>query len=82
MRTTLTLDSDIAIIIERMRQTSQQSLKEIINSALREGLKHLESKPTPSPPFRTTTASAGRCKIGDLTHVGEALALAEGEDFK
>lgn len=82
MRTTLTLDNDIAVIIERLRRTNHQSLKTIINTALREGLKYLEDKPVPAAPFRTETVSAGRCRIGDLTQIGEALALAEGEDFK
>ncbi len=82
MRTTLTLDNDIAVIIERLRRTGHQSLKEIINRALREGLKHLEAKPMPTAPFRTETVSAGRCRIGDLTDIAEALAIAEGDDFK
>ena len=82
MRTTLTLDNDIAVIIQRLRQAGHQSLKEIVNEALREGLKHLETKPMPAAPFRTETVSAGRCRIGDLADVAEALAIAEGDDFK
>ncbi len=82
MRTTLTIDNDIAVIIERLRRAGHQSLKEIVNRALREGLKHLESEPVPAAPFRTETVSAGRCRIGDLTDIAEALAIAEGDDFK
>ncbi len=82
MRTTLTLDNDIAVIIERRRREGHQSLKEIVNRALRVGLKHLEAKPIPAAPFRTETVSAGRCRIGDLTDISEALAIAEGDGFK
>ena len=82
MRTTLTLDDDIAITIDRLRERQRRSLKEIVNQALRVGLKHLETKAQPQSEFRTKTVSAGRCLIGDLVDVSEALAIAEGEDFR
>ena len=36
MRTTLTLDKDVAAVIERLRKTRDASMKEIINEALRD----------------------------------------------
>jgi len=82
MRTTLTLDDDVAVAIERLRRESDTSLKSLINRALREGLKHLQAKSEPAAPFATETVSLGRCRIGDLSDISEALAIAEGEDYK
>lgn len=82
MRTTLTLDDDVAADIERLRREGDDSLKDIVNRALREGLRQLETAPAPREPFVTATLSLGRCKIGDLTDVTEALAVAEGDEFR
>ena len=82
MRTTLTLEPDIAVTIERLRRNSQQTLKDLVNQALRLGLQQLEIPAEAPPEFHTRTFSAGRCLIGDLDNVAEALAIAEGEDFK
>jgi hypothetical protein len=81
MRTTLTLDDDVAVLVERLRLERGMTLKEIVNRALREGLLALESK-RPSQPFRTKTASAGRCLLPSLDCVSEVLAVAEGEDHR
>ena len=79
MRTTLTLDEDIAVTIERLRRTEQLGLKAIVNRALRFGLRHLETRDEPRAPFRTAEVSLGRCRLGDLVSVSEALAVAEGD---
>ncbi len=82
MRTTLTLDDDIALTIERLRREKRLPLKEIVNRALRFGLRHFEARGKPQAPFRTAEVSLGRCRLGDLVSVSEALAIAEGDDFK
>ena len=38
MRTTLSLDDDVAALLERVRKAKDASLKEVVNAALREGL--------------------------------------------
>ncbi len=81
MRTTLTLDDDVAVLLERVRQTESLTLKDAVNQALRRGLHEMASKPERQP-FRTRTASLGRCLIGNLDNIGEVLAIAEGEDYK
>jgi len=78
MRTTLTIDDDIAAILERRRRVEDKSLKELINEALRRGL--AEKPKAPREPFRTQTASIGRILIGNLDDISEVLAVAEGED--
>ena len=82
MRTTLTLDDDIAVEIERLRRKRNLGLKEIVNRALRFGLRHLETRDEAKAPFRTAEVSLGHCRLGDLVSVSEALAVAEGDDFK
>jgi hypothetical protein len=82
MRTTLTLDQDVAVTLERLRREREMTMKKLVNEALREGLRVLDNPPEASEPFKTDTVSLGRCLIGDLADVAEALALAEGDDFR
>ena len=81
MRTTLTLDPDVAALLERVRAARDASLKQVVNEALREGLKQMQSPP-PRGEYRTPAVSLGRCLIGSVDDVSEALTLAEGEAFR
>ncbi len=82
MRTTLTLDQDVATLIERLRKTRGVSLKDLVNEALREGLKHMTAPPRQRAPFRTESVDLGRCLLGRIDNVAEILAVAEGEAFR
>jgi len=82
MRTTLTLDDDVAAVLERLRKAGDQSLKELVNEALRRGLKQIDTPPKPRKPFRTKSVDVGRCRVGSIDNVAEALAVAEGESFR
>ena len=82
MRTTLTLDDDVAAALERLRQTHQTNWKQLVNQVLREGLKQMRARPKRQEPFRTTAVSLGRLRIGSLDNVSEALSAAEGEAFR
>jgi toxin-antitoxin system PIN domain toxin len=44
MRTTLTLDDDVAAVLERLRKSRNASLKDLVNEALRRGLKDMSSR--------------------------------------
>lgn len=46
MRTTVTLDDDIAIRLERLSQEQGRSFKSVINEALRAGLEAMQRVPT------------------------------------
>jgi hypothetical protein len=81
MRTTLTLDDDVAIRLERLRRQHNASLKDIVNDALRQGLDNIEAPTQPRKPFRMKTYDGGKLLI-PIDNVAEALAIAEGEDFK
>jgi hypothetical protein len=82
MRTTLTLDDDVAATLERLRKTREQSLKELFNEALRRGMKQMGVRPQRREPFRTHAVDVGRCRIGSIDNVAEALAIGEGESFR
>lgn len=82
MRTTLTLDRDVAAVIERLRKTRGQSMKDLVNEALREGLKQMAAPPPPRRPFRTGTVDLGRCLPGNVDNIADVLAVAEGEAFE
>ena len=81
MRTTLTLDDDVAALLRRAARRKKGGLKTLVNDALRKGLKRL-AEPSVRPPFRTKPVSLGRCRLGNLDDVAGALAMAEGETFR
>ncbi len=82
MRTTLTLDDDVAALLTRARRTRKAPLKRVVNDALRAGLRELVTPPAPVRPFVTRSVSLGRCLVGSIDDVAEALAVAEGESFR
>lgn len=82
MRTTLTLDPDVAAALDRLRRTDQRSFKAIINDLLRRGLAQMRSGERERRPFHTSGVSLGRCLVGSLDDVAETLAVAEGEAFR
>ena len=82
MRTTLTLDDDVAAALERLHKTRGASLKELVNEALRRGLKEMRARPKRRETFRTQAVALGHLRIGSIDNVAEALAIAESESFK
>ena len=82
MRTTLSLDDDVAELLKRARRSRKASLKKVINEALRQGLRQMNTAPQELRPYRTRGVSLGRCRIGNLDDVSQALALGETESFR
>lgn len=84
MRTTLTLEPDVAATIERLVARQRRPLKQVVNDALRLGLRALES-PTSHRPRRaawTEPMSLGRCLLPELESVADALEVAEGPEYR
>lgn len=79
MRTTLTLDPDVAAKARRSAATLGKPLKVIINLALRHGLDHLAHPPKPQP-YRTRPRPLGLREGFSYDNIAELLARAEGED--
>lgn len=69
MRTTVTLDPDVEKLLRNEVRRRGEPFKEILNNAIREGLKTRKARPEP---FRPLTFDMGTPKV-DLT---KALALA------
>ena len=82
MRTTLTLDPDVAALAERMQRVRGESFKAIVNEALRYGLRAMAAPSGQPVNYRTPAVDLGRCLVGSLDDVTEVLAVAEGEDFR
>ncbi|HEV3160702.1 MAG TPA: ribbon-helix-helix protein, CopG family [Xanthobacteraceae bacterium] len=82
MRTTLTLDDDVAATLERLRRNRRVGRKQLINEALRRGLKEMGTRRGPRQPVRTRTVALGRLRVSSIDNIGEALAIVEGESFK
>ena len=78
MRTTLTLDDDVAAILKRLTRTRHARLKDLVNEALRRGLADLATPPTVRQQFRTTSVALGRCRTGTVDNVAAALAIEHG----
>ena len=82
VRTTLTLDPDVAALAERMRRVRGQSFKAIVNEALRTGLHAMATPSGRSETYITPAVHLGRCAIGSLDDVAEVRALTEREEFR
>lgn len=78
----MTIDRDIAVQIERMRQEENVSLKEVVNRLLRQGIQAGTDKKPRDQAIRTKTVDLGRCLVGSIDDVAEALSLGEGEGFR
>ena len=81
MRTTLSLDDDVAARIEQLRRVLDKPLKELVNEALRRGLIGMDEARVPSP-YRTKPVDLGRCRLPNVDDVATALAAAEGEGYR
>jgi hypothetical protein len=79
MRTTLTLEDDVAAQIEQRRQEHRRSMKEEVNRLLRLGLLHDEeaARQPRRKRFRVEPLDAGELLI-DIDDVTAALEIAEG----
>ena len=74
MRTTLTIDDQIAKRLKEAAHRSGRSFKEVVNETLREGLRSHPSTPR-ARPYRLEPASLGSVRAGyDLD---QALQLAD-----
>ena len=76
MRTTLSLDDDVAILLEQIRKARDTTFKRVVNDALREGLARLSS-PAETQAFRTQMVDLGSCYRPNLDNVWEVLDEVE-----
>jgi hypothetical protein len=80
VRTTLTLDDDVSVRLEREQQRSKLSFKALVNELLRAGLEARRAPRLSPAPFRTEGFALGPSLVGSLDNIEEVLSRAEGED--
>lgn len=76
----MTLDSDVAARLERLRRAEARPFKEIVNDVLRAGLDMLARRQGSGGAYRTPSVSLGGCLVGDIDNVQEVLSVVEGDD--
>ena len=79
MRTTLTLDPDVAAKAKKGAAKLRKPFKEIINAALRAGLEEILS-PAAAKPYHTKPHAMGLRRGFSYDNISELLAAAEGEE--
>jgi hypothetical protein len=57
-------------------------MKQIVNEALRRGIRHMTVRRRRRAIFRTRSVNLGSLLIPSLDNIGEVLAAADGEAFK
>ncbi len=81
MRTTLTLEDDVAAAIDHRRRERNHSLKQEVNELLRAGLRHVDEPRAEAPPFRVEPLDAGGLLI-DIDDMGPVLDRLDAEDWQ
>ena len=76
MRTTLTLDAEVAVLLKRVIRRRRASLKSVVNEALKLGLQQQEGICVAEPAVRYETSphDAGKLLQADVASIGELLA--------
>lgn len=80
MRTTLTLDDDVAVKLKAASKS--RPFRIVVNEALRAGLSVLEKGAMVRKPYRTRGLNLGHSLVGSLDNVEEVLSRVEGDDHK
>lgn len=80
MRTTLTLDDDVAEALKRMAQGRRY--KDVANTALRLGLRAMETHEQGEAPEHRTAPVRGRPRLVNLDDTWDLVAATEGEDTR
>jgi hypothetical protein len=82
MRVRLTIDDDVAAMLERLHRSRDASLRDLINEALRRGLRDMNTPSRQRKPYRTPSVDLGTPRFPNIDNVAEVLAIIEGEAFR
>jgi hypothetical protein len=80
MRTTITLDRDVAQAARAATARLKRPFKQVVNEAMRIGLDQMNS--VKAKPFRTKPFNTKLRPGISLDNIGELLAQVDGEDYK
>jgi hypothetical protein len=81
MRTTLTLDPDLFSELQALARQTGASFKEVVNTALRQGLAQGKKPAAPLPPFVVKPRSLGLRAGIDPLRLNQLFDELEVEDF-
>lgn len=81
MRTTLSLDDDVALMIKQLQKKEEKPFKQIVNELLRIGLAQKKAPVKEKQQYSTPELKPGPSRYADLDNIGEILAVAETEDY-
>lgn len=81
MRTTLTIEDEVAQSIERLRTRERMSFREAVNRLLKAGLQAVESKPA-SRSYRSRTFDMGLQPGIDPNRLNQLADELEAEEFR
>lgn len=82
MRTTLTLEDELARELKRLARTSDRSFKEVVNEAIRRGLSAGEGPADDEEPFRVEPKACGFRTGVDPTKLNQLYDDLEIEDLR
>ena len=75
VRTTLTLDDDVAAALAREAHRTRRSHREVVNTAIRRGL----ARPADDDPFRVVASEMRRRPGVEIDDIDGLLDLLDGE---
>jgi len=78
MRTTLTLDEDVAARLVELQHKLGVSFKDVVNRTLRQGLEQQATRPRQPPKFTVKARKMGLRPGLNYDNVGELLEHIEG----
>lgn len=81
MRTTLTLDDDVASLLEKELRRTGQPLKQTVNNLLRAGLQQAAA-PVKPPKFKIKARAIGLPKEWTSGSVSELIEMLEGPGYR
>ena len=81
MRTTLTLDDDVALRPAKLQKDEGKSFKQVVNEVLRRGLVESRPKGQRATRYSTPELKAGLPTYPNIDNVAEILSVAEGEGY-
>lgn len=78
MRTTVTLDPDVEVLLKEAIRRQRKPFKQVLNEALRDAFTRAPA--APAKPYVLKTRDMGKPLI-DLTHTGRVLADLETREY-
>lgn len=81
MRTTLTLDDDVAQALRDLEHTTRRRFKDLVNDLIRKGLAVGAKPPAPQKPFKVIPRAGGFKPGIDPFKLNQLVDQLEVEDF-